>query len=60
MIKSGVITLFVLLLLAGAVYFGVFDWIASSSATWLGILMVAVMLIIAFFVLGSPFKTNKD
>lgn len=60
MIKSGLISLLVLLLLAGAVYFGVFDWIASSGAMWLGISMVAIMLVVAFFVLGSPIKINKD
>ena len=56
MIKSGLISLLVLIVLFGAIYIGVFDWIASSSAMWFGLFLVATMFLIAFFVLGSPFK----
>lgn len=60
MIKSGLISLLVLILLIGAAYIGIFDWAATNGAMWFGLLLVAVMLLVAFLVLGSPFKRPKN
>ena len=56
MLKSGLISLFVLLLLIIVAHLGLFELLASTQALWLGIGTVVFMLIIAFLVLGNPIK----
>lgn len=56
MLKSWFISLFVLILLALAYYINLFEWLASGHAMWLGIALVAIMLILAFIILGNPLK----
>lgn len=45
MLKSWFISLFVLILLALAYYINLFDWLATGYAMWLGIVLVAIMLL---------------
>lgn len=59
MLKSWFISFIVLILLALAYYVNLFDWLASGHAMWLGIVLVAIMLIIAFIVLGNPLNPRK-
>ena len=56
MIKSWLISLFILLLLIGAYYINLFEWLAGTSAMLIGVGLVVVMLGVAFFVLGNPLK----
>lgn len=56
MLKSWFISLFVLILLALAYYINLFDWLATGHAMWLGIVLVAIMLLLAFIILGNPLK----
>lgn len=62
MLKSWFISLFVLILLALAYHINLFDWLATGYAMWLGIVLVAIMLLLAFinktkglFLVKSPF-----
>ena len=59
MLKSWFISFVVLLLLAAAVYLGVFDWLATGSARLVGLAAVGIVLIAAFFVLGNPLRKQK-
>ena len=56
MLKSWLITLIVLFLLAAAYYFRLFDWLAGAQAKWLGFILVIIMLALAFIILGNPLK----
>lgn len=56
MLKSWFISLFVLILLAFAYYINLFDWLATGHAMWLGIVLVAIMLLLALIILGNPLK----
>lgn len=56
MLKSWFISLIVLILLALAYYVNLFDWLASGHAMWLGIALVAIMLLLAYIILGNPLK----
>lgn len=56
MLKAWFVSFFVLLLLAAAVYLGIFDWFASGSARLVGLGAIGVVLIAAFFILGNPFR----
>lgn len=56
MIKSWLISLLVLILLIGAYYINLFEWLAGTSAMIIGAVLVLGMLVVAFFVLGNPLK----
>lgn len=58
MIKSGFILLLILVLLAIFSHFGLFEFLTSAKALWLGVGISVIMLIIAGFIIGNPFK-NK-
>lgn len=59
MLKAWFVSLLVLLLLAAAIYLNVFEWLASGSARLLGLFAVGIVLIVAFFVLGNPFRKQR-
>ncbi len=59
MIKAWFVSFFILLLLAAAIYLGVFDWLATGSARLIGLGAVGIVLIAALFVLGNPFRKQK-
>ena len=56
MLKAWFVSLFVLLLLFGAIYLGLFDWLASGSARLIGLAAVGIVIAAAFLVLGNPFR----
>lgn len=59
MLKAWFVSLFILLLLAAAIYLGIFDWFASGSAHLVGLGAIGIVLVVAFFVLGNPFRKQK-
>ncbi len=59
MLKAWLVSFLVLLLLAVAVYFDLFDWLASGGARLIGAGAVGIALIAAFLVLGNPFRKQK-
>ena len=59
MLKAWFVSLLVFLLLAAAIYFNVFEWLASGSARLVGLSAVGIVLIAAFFVLGYPFRKQR-
>ncbi len=56
MLKAWFVSLFILLLLFGAIYLGLFDWLASGSAKLVGLAAIGIVMIAAFLVLGNPFR----
>lgn len=59
MLKAWFVSLLVLLLLAAAIYLGVFNWLATGSARLIGLGAVGIAFVAAFFVLGNPFRKQK-
>ncbi len=59
MLKAWLISFFVLLLLAAAIYLGIFDWLATGSARLVGLGAIGIALIAAFLVLGNPLRKGK-
>lgn len=59
MLKAWFVSLFILLLLAAAIYLNLFGWLASASARLLGLIAVGIVLVVAFFILGNPFQKQK-
>lgn len=59
MLKAWFVSLFVLLLLAAAIYLGIFDWLATGSARVVGLSAVGLVLVAAYLVLGNPLKKHK-
>ncbi len=60
MFKSWLITILVVLLLMVAYYFDLFKLLATDGAFILGLILVAVALITAFFILGNPLKKTEE
>ena len=58
MLKSGLISLLVFILIYIAVHFNIFAWIAGASAKILGIGLVLIVLIVARILLGNPLKNR--
>lgn len=56
MLKSGCISLIVLLILVALIYFDVFKWFTSGYALGIGLASVAIALGAAFLILGNPLK----
>lgn len=56
MIKSGFIFLLLLLLLVAFSKFGIFEFLASQKALWLGLGASVILLIITAFVTITPKK----
>lgn len=59
MLKAWLISLLVLLLLAAAIYLGIFDWLATGNARLVGLGAIGIALIAAFLVLGNPLRKGK-
>lgn len=60
MFKSWLITILAVLLLAAAYYFNLFGLLATKGALILGLILVAGVLLAAFFILGNPLANRKD
>ena len=56
MLKSGCISLFILLIFVALIYFDVFQWLASGYAFGAGLAAVIIALGAAFLILGNPLK----
>lgn len=60
MLKSWIISIAIVLVLAGAYYSNLFGWLASSGALITAIILVLAAIAAALKILGSPFRKVDD
>lgn len=59
MIKSGFTLLLILIFLLIASKYGIFEILTSQYTLWIGLGLSICMLVVAFLIIGSPFRKNK-